>query len=100
MKPGHEIEGRDEGADSLPLNPDSPPMNQPHLAEPARTRLDQVLARDVGNLRRPERMEVEHVGDRNLDRFVALHAAHCTDPDGPVRRNGGVTDLCDTFASI
>jgi len=89
MKPLDELERLQQRSDPLALHADPAPVDQPHLAEPARTRFDQILARDVLDLIRPERMKIERVRDRDLDGAVVFHSrdslpptANCQPPTG------------------
>lgn len=83
MKRFHEVERLEQRADALALHADPASVDQPHLAEAARVRFEQVLVRDIFDLVRAERMEVERIGDRDLD-GVVFHAGRI------------VSLLCDT----
>src|SRR5437773_1537283 len=51
-------------------------MNQPHLPQSAPSRFGQVLQRDAANLVGTERMKIEDIFDRDLDRVI-VHGGDC-----------------------
>lgn len=80
MKGFDEVERLQERANALALHADAAAVDQAHLAEAAGVGFEEVVAGDVADLVRAERMQIERVGDRDLDRLVVvivvIHDAH------------------------
>lgn len=72
MKRSHELVRLQKSANVVALHADAAPVNEPHLAKPTRMCLGEKLARDLANLVRTKRMQIERVDDRNLDRLAVL----------------------------
>src|SRR5947207_1544982 len=71
-----EIEGREERSDVLALHADAAAVNEAYLTETFGACFEQVLARHVADFVWAERVEVERIGDRDLDRFVVGVIGH------------------------
>jgi hypothetical protein len=67
-----EVERGQELADVLALHADAAAVDQADLTEALRTRFDEVVAGHVADLVRAEGVEVERVGDRDLDGVVVV----------------------------
>jgi hypothetical protein len=84
MKRLDEIECLEKRANPLTLDSNPSPVNQPHLLKPAGVGFHQVITCDVANFSGPEWVEIEYIGDGNLDRgfrverLVVVHRPHST----------------------
>jgi hypothetical protein len=104
MKRLDEIECLEKRANPLPLDSNPSPVNQPHLLKPAGVRFHQVITCDVADFSGPEWMEIEYIGDGNLDRgfgverLVVVHRPHSMRAVslGGTSRSGQARRLCDT----
>jgi len=73
-EPLDERQGPQQGLHVAPLHPDSASVNQTDFAKAFRPRSLEVLERHASHFVGPEWVQVERVGDRNLDRLLAVHA--------------------------
>ncbi len=72
----HEVEPSEERLDVGALNARPTAMDEPYLPEPTGSRFGQVLERDIADLVGTKGMQVERIGDRDLDRLVVHGAKH------------------------
>lgn len=67
------VERGQKFSDAFPLCSDSPPVDQPHLAKSCFPRRLEKGERDVADLSRPKGMQVDGVGDRDIDYVFGVH---------------------------
>ena len=74
--------------DDRSLHADAAAMDQPHLTEAACLRRAEVFVDDRGHVTRQERVEIEAVLDRELDRIVWVQSTTATGSTGGSERWG------------